>query len=374
MHNSGDGSFVGPIDQFTTSTSSQPESSSCSAQGERKTAEQTSRPSNVGYGQPPVGRRFAKGRSGNPKGRPPRSPQSLGADLHELLNETLATADGKTITKRKVLAKQLITLSVEDPRALKLLHELDQHGQGLTQLGRKKSAVSEEFEEAMTEFEGERFRARRLSRALLHTAGESQRQAEAIVRMLDEEHRTPAPNVSLEGVRDACYRLLTHMQVVDRLLTHAAPQDPLQELTDLFATFNRLTGSEIALRRTAPDFSIPKGYPQAVYYVAQKCLFHLYRDIGGVLGEFQVFFGMHTCRIELTFLHQGAPSWFEGALGSYIEQGNERIYVDPGAPSLKLDIPGDGEYFGKYCILFPMHSEDPSKIVVVIKKTKRATR
>lgn len=45
---------------------------------------------NLGYGRPPVGSRFKKGKSGNPKGRPKAEPKNDVQMLHEILNEEIS--------------------------------------------------------------------------------------------------------------------------------------------------------------------------------------------------------------------------------------------------------------------------------------------
>lgn len=44
----------------------------------------------TGFGKPPVGSRFKKGQSGNPKGRPKAEPQNDVQMFHEILNEPIA--------------------------------------------------------------------------------------------------------------------------------------------------------------------------------------------------------------------------------------------------------------------------------------------
>jgi hypothetical protein len=64
----------------------------------------------VGYGKPPVHTRYMKGRSGNPKGRPPGS-NNLSTILDAALNERVVVKEnGKTrkITKRTAMIKQVV--------------------------------------------------------------------------------------------------------------------------------------------------------------------------------------------------------------------------------------------------------------------------
>ena len=82
----------------------------------------------VGYGRPPVHSRFAKGRSGNPKGRP--HGRSIDALLQAALDETVmieANGRRRRVSKREAIIGQIVDGSVAaDPRALKLLFDLVQ--------------------------------------------------------------------------------------------------------------------------------------------------------------------------------------------------------------------------------------------------------
>lgn len=63
----------------------------------------------VGKGKPPKDRRFAKGKSGNPKGRPKGS-KNFGTELEDVLNAKVAvTEDGfkKRVTSRKATLMRL---------------------------------------------------------------------------------------------------------------------------------------------------------------------------------------------------------------------------------------------------------------------------
>ena len=62
----------------------------------------------VGYGKPPPHRRFRKGESGNPRGRPPGA-KNLKTLLNEALNERVIVAENgrrRKISKLLVIIKQ----------------------------------------------------------------------------------------------------------------------------------------------------------------------------------------------------------------------------------------------------------------------------
>jgi pyruvate/2-oxoglutarate dehydrogenase complex dihydrolipoamide acyltransferase (E2) component len=79
----------------------------------------------IGYRKPPLGRRFQKGQSGNPRG--PRR-KTLAALLVAALNEPVyTTIDGhrRKITKREAIIKQMVDKSAEaDLRATKMLFDM----------------------------------------------------------------------------------------------------------------------------------------------------------------------------------------------------------------------------------------------------------
>jgi hypothetical protein len=79
----------------------------------------------IGYGKPPIGRRFQKGQSGNPSG--PRR-KTLAALLIAALNEPVyTTIDGhrRKITKREAIVTQMVNKSAEaDLRATKMLFDM----------------------------------------------------------------------------------------------------------------------------------------------------------------------------------------------------------------------------------------------------------
>ena len=79
----------------------------------------------IGYGRPPVGRRFQKGQSGNPRG--PRR-KDLSSLLIAALNEPVyATIDGKRrkITKRQAIITQMVNESASvNLRATQMLFDM----------------------------------------------------------------------------------------------------------------------------------------------------------------------------------------------------------------------------------------------------------
>ena len=79
----------------------------------------------IGYGKPPLGRRFQKGQSGNPRGPRRKDMSSL---LIAALNEPVyATIDGKRrkITKRQAIITQMVNESASaNLRATKMLFDM----------------------------------------------------------------------------------------------------------------------------------------------------------------------------------------------------------------------------------------------------------
>src|SRR6516165_4251143 len=81
----------------------------------------------VGYGKPPRHTRFVKGRSGNPRGRPPGA-KNFTTLLNEALNEgVLVTENGehRKISKREAIVTQLANrAAAADFRAIKILLDI----------------------------------------------------------------------------------------------------------------------------------------------------------------------------------------------------------------------------------------------------------
>ena|SRR5882672_8637917 len=87
----------------------------------------------VGYGRPPKATQFAKGESGNPRGRP-KGTRTVGAMLQEILRQKIAvTENGKTrrLPALEVILRRLANDAMRsEPRALKLLLALnDRYGE-----------------------------------------------------------------------------------------------------------------------------------------------------------------------------------------------------------------------------------------------------
>lgn len=94
-------------------------------------------PHEIGYRRPPKHAQFAKGKSGNPKGRPKGSRNFATVIQDELKRRVPVTEDGKRkkITKREAVAKQLVNKAAAgDPKAIPVLlnetraHERDPGG------------------------------------------------------------------------------------------------------------------------------------------------------------------------------------------------------------------------------------------------------
>jgi hypothetical protein len=78
----------------------------------------------VGYGKPPPHTRFAKGQSGNPRGRPPGA-KNMKTLLTKALNELVVVTDQggrRKVSKREAIVTQLVDRSAKaDFKAIQIL-------------------------------------------------------------------------------------------------------------------------------------------------------------------------------------------------------------------------------------------------------------
>src|ERR1700731_4177703 len=90
----------------------------------------------VGYGKPPRHTRFAKGQSGNPRGRPSGA-KNFTTLLREALNEpVIVTENGgrRKVSKRQAIITQLVNRSATaDFRAIKILLDIVRDIEGQTE-------------------------------------------------------------------------------------------------------------------------------------------------------------------------------------------------------------------------------------------------
>lgn len=77
-----------------------------------------------GYGKPPKGSQFTKGKSGNPKGRP-RGSKNFATTLNKELNVRVPITENgtrKTVSKQEAIAKQLVNKSAGgDARSMSMV-------------------------------------------------------------------------------------------------------------------------------------------------------------------------------------------------------------------------------------------------------------
>jgi hypothetical protein len=108
----------------------------------------------VGYGKPPRYTRFAKGQSGNPRGRPAGA-KNFTTLLSEALNETVTvTENGKRrkVSKREAIIAQLVNRSaMADLRAIKLLFDIVRDLEHPTEAASPEAAASGEADHKVIE-------------------------------------------------------------------------------------------------------------------------------------------------------------------------------------------------------------------------------
>lgn len=81
----------------------------------------------IGYKKPPQNTRFKKGKSGNPKGRPPRSRNFLTLLKEELGQQVVVTEHGskRSITKMEAMIKRIVSGALQgDQRSTTTLIEI----------------------------------------------------------------------------------------------------------------------------------------------------------------------------------------------------------------------------------------------------------
>ena len=108
----------------------------------------------VGYRKPPRHTRFAKGQSGNPRGRPPGA-KNLKTLLSEALNETVIVSENggrRKVTKRQAIITQLVNRSATaDWRAIKILLDLVREIEGQSEPASPETSAFNEADEKVLE-------------------------------------------------------------------------------------------------------------------------------------------------------------------------------------------------------------------------------
>jgi hypothetical protein len=108
----------------------------------------------VGYGKPPQHTRFAKGQSGNPRGRPPGA-KSFTTLLDEALNERVLVAENggrRKVSKRQAIVTQLVNrAATADFRAMKMLLDFARDTERQSEPGSSETAEFSEADEKVLE-------------------------------------------------------------------------------------------------------------------------------------------------------------------------------------------------------------------------------
>jgi hypothetical protein len=108
----------------------------------------------VGYGKPPRHTRFAKGQSGNPRGRPCGA-KNFTTLLEEALNEPVTVTENgerRKVSKRQAIITQLVNRSATaDFRALKLLFDIVRDIERQTEPASPETAEFSEADEKVLE-------------------------------------------------------------------------------------------------------------------------------------------------------------------------------------------------------------------------------
>jgi len=100
----------------------------------------------VGFGRPPKAHQYAKGHSGNPKGRPKGSRNIATLLREELDRKVSVTVDGltKTMSKRQVAVRQQVDKAVKGcPKAFQTLIKIEADGAHSTSEATKTHRPSE---------------------------------------------------------------------------------------------------------------------------------------------------------------------------------------------------------------------------------------
>jgi hypothetical protein len=108
----------------------------------------------VGYGKPPRHTRFAKGQSGNPRGRPCGA-KNFTTLLEEALNESVTVTENggrRSVSKRQAIITQLVNRSATaDFRAIKLLFDIVRDIERQTEPASPETAEFSEADEKVIE-------------------------------------------------------------------------------------------------------------------------------------------------------------------------------------------------------------------------------